>query len=62
MKRISFFTLFLFVVSLGFSATPDTLVDVRHSDRVILTKCDSTFTVDIYGKAGNPDYHYRDVL
>lgn len=58
MKRISFFTLFLFVVSLGFAATPDTLVDVHHSDRVILTKCDSTFTVDIYGKAGNPDYHY----
>lgn len=59
MKRI-YLILSLFVASIVVMAEKqDTLVDVSHADRVVLTQNKSSFCVDIYGQPNNPDYHYR---
>lgn len=59
MKRIYTF-LFGILTAVGVSAqVVDTLTDVRQVDRVLLLRTDSSLTVELYGREGNPDFRLR---
>lgn len=59
MKRFSIIMLCVFAAVSAVAQTTDTIADFRQADRVLLTRTDTSFHVDVYGSADNPAFHYR---
>ena len=58
MKRFSIIMLCVLAAVSAVAQTTDTIADLKQADRVLLTRTDSTFHVNVYGSPGNPDYRY----